>query len=368
MKQLWNVLITNGVTYECLADEEQGIQRGDIVIVQCERYLESGRVAARIGEPIPDLEEFERKRNAMHKGRHVEGQKNPVVLRKATQQDLKTIQENDKSANQLFAQAKQCILAHGLDMKLIHSHYGFDRKLVLFQFSAEGRVDFRELLRDMTNQFHCRVELRQIGVRDEAALMGGLGSCGRPFCCSQFLKTFNSINVKMAKQQGIALNPQNISGCCGRLKCCLYFEADQYKDVPLNRKKNANDAKADETPEKPGTPETAATDQKQPSRQPQQDRKRQQPPRNQQRPHENRQNGQPQRPPQRPQNNPNNQGGQHHPRVPGQARMARQQRIAAQGGNSGQPWQGGQPRPPRPPRQNNQRGQNPPRNGGNRPE
>ena len=110
----------------------------------------------------------------------------------------------------------------------IHEHYTFDRKLLVFQFTSENRVDFRELIRDLSTLFHCRVELRQVGVRDETSIVGGLGSCGRPFCCATFLHSIASVNVKTAKQQGLSLNPQNISGCCGRLKCCLQFEADYY--------------------------------------------------------------------------------------------------------------------------------------------
>lgn len=140
-------------------------------------------------------------------------------------------------------------MLHGLEMKLIDSHYSLDCKLLLFQFSADGRIDFRELLRDLSTLFSVRIELRQIGVRDEASMLGGIGTCGRPFCCSKFLHNFNSINVKMAKQQGISLNPQNISGCCGRLKCCLYYEAYAYKDVALTPKDKSSKLKMDEMDE-----------------------------------------------------------------------------------------------------------------------
>ena len=236
MKQLYNALITNGITYECIADEEQGVQPGDTVILRCERYLDSGRIIAAKGEPFASVESFEKAKAAQQKGRHMEGLKTPVVERKATENDLATIAENERRVVWAHEQTRQRILAHGLPMKLTSSHYSFDRRVVLFQFSAEGRVDFRELLRDLTATLHARIELRQIGVRDEAAQLGGLGTCGRPFCCSRFLHSFNSINVKMAKQQGISLNPQNISGCCGRLKCCLPFEADMYKNVPVSAK------------------------------------------------------------------------------------------------------------------------------------
>jgi len=115
-------------------------------------------------------------------------------------------------------------------MKLVHTHFSFDERLVIFQFAAEGRVDFRELLRDLSHTLRTRVELRQVGVRDEAAFRGGIGVCGRAFCCSTFLRRFSSISVKMAKIQGLSLNPLNISGACGRLKCCLQYEYSQYRD------------------------------------------------------------------------------------------------------------------------------------------
>ena len=225
--------MTSGITYESLGDEELGLQDGDVAIVKCERYMDNATISGKIGEPIADVDEFERIRNLNSKGRHIEGQKTPVIIRKATAEDLKKIEENKAKAIAAHSQTHERIMAHGLDMKLIHTHYSIDQKLLIFQFSAEGRIDFRELLRDLSALFRIRVELRQIGVRDEASLLGGIGICGRPFCCTAFLTNFNSINVKMAKQQGISLNPQNISGCCGRLKCCLYYEADAYKNAPI---------------------------------------------------------------------------------------------------------------------------------------
>lgn len=242
MKQLYTVKVTEGILYECLGDLELGLQEGDMAVVQCDRYLDYVKVVGLVGEPIADVEEFERQRALASKGRHVEGKQTPVILRKGTDEDAQHEADNSVLADEAFHQAKSRISAHGLEMKLIHSHYALDRKLLLFQFSADGRVDFRELLRDLSTLFHCRVELRQIGVRDESGLMGGLGICGRPFCCKTFLTTFNSINVRMAKQQGISLNPQNISGTCGRLKCCLYYEAEAYKDVVIAGKKQLHHA------------------------------------------------------------------------------------------------------------------------------
>ena len=236
MKQLYTALIINGISYECLGDEELGLKEGDVVVVKCEHHSDSATITGKVGSPIANVAEFERQRSLTSKGRHVEGAATPQIVRKATPEDLAKVEENKQRADTSHKQARERIQAHGLEMKLIHTHISLDNRLILFQFSADGRIDFRELLRDLTTLFRMRVELRQIGVRDEAAVLGGIGICGRPFCCARFLHTFNSINVKMAKQQGISLNPQNISGCCGRLKCCLYYEADAYKDVPVTAK------------------------------------------------------------------------------------------------------------------------------------
>ena len=225
--------------YNCLGDLELDLHDGDMAVVQCDRYLDYVKIMGKVGDPIEDVEEFERQRALANKGRHVEGTQTPQIIRRGTAEDAAREDENCIKAREVFGQARERIAAHGLEMKLIHSHYSLDRNLLLFQFSADGRVDFRELLRDLSTLFRCRVELRQIGVRDEAGLLGGIGICGRTFCCKSFLSNFNSINVRMAKMQGISLNPQNISGHCGRLKCCLYYEADAYKDAPANGSGNS---------------------------------------------------------------------------------------------------------------------------------
>ena len=250
MKQLYTALIMPGISFECLGDLSLGLNVGDKVVLLCERYMDFATITGTVGEPIEDVEEFERQRSLANKGRHIEGSKTATIARKATEEDCSRNAENQKRAQSAHVKAKERILAHHLEMKLIDSHYSLDCKLLLFQFSAEGRIDFRELLRDLSELFSVRIELRQIGVRDEASMLGGIGTCGRPFCCSKFLHNFNSINVKMAKQQGISLNPQNISGCCGRLKCCLYYEAYAYKDVPLTPKDKAPKVKMDEIDEK----------------------------------------------------------------------------------------------------------------------
>ena len=231
MKQLYKIEVATGLDYESIADLNLNLKINDKVVVQCERYMDFAKVVEICGGPIENEEEFERQRAMNTKGRHIEGQKIPQILRIATAEDLQQAKDNDVQAFDAHNKTLERIKAHGLEMKLIQTHYAFDRKLIIFQFSADGRIDFRELLRDLSGLLKVRVELRQVGVRDEAAILGGVGTCGRPFCCAKFLNSFNSINVKMAKQQGLSLNPQNISGCCGRLKCCLQFEAEIYKEI-----------------------------------------------------------------------------------------------------------------------------------------
>ncbi len=251
MNTLYQTTIASGLNLECLGDDALGLHIGDTVIIQCEKYMENAVVSSVLQEQIADVAEFDRLRAEKSKGRRMEGDKTPVILRKATPEDLKVIEDNAKLTGDAQVRTRERIGVHGLEMKLVYTHYSFDRKLLLFQFSADGRVDFRELLRDLSTLFRVRVELRQIGVRDEAEILGGLGVCGRPFCCKKFLKGFNSINMKMAKQQGIALNPQNISGCCGRLKCCLAFEAEYYKNNPLKKPVPATEAQPEQAAPKP---------------------------------------------------------------------------------------------------------------------
>ena len=231
MKQLYKIEVASGLEYESIAECGLGLKLNDKVVVQCERYLDFAKVSKICGDPILDEAEFERQRAMNTKGRHIEGQKIPQILRIATQEDIEKAKDNDVQAFTAHNRTLERIKAHGLEMKLIQTHYSFDKSLIIFQFSADGRIDFRELLRDLSGLLKVRVELRQVGVRDEASILGGVGTCGRPFCCAKFLNSFNSINVKMAKQQGLSLNPQNISGCCGRLKCCLQFEAEIYKEI-----------------------------------------------------------------------------------------------------------------------------------------
>lgn len=153
------------------------------------------------------------------------------VVRAATPEDYKAAERNKEKEEKAFAICQEKIAQHGLDMKLVEAQYSFEGNKVVFFFTSEGRVDFRALVKDLAGAIHARIELRQIGVRDEARMLGGLGICGRPFCCSQFLDEFQPVSIKMAKTQNLSLNPTKISGTCGRLMCCLKYEQDAYEDL-----------------------------------------------------------------------------------------------------------------------------------------
>ena len=151
------------------------------------------------------------------------------VLRKATEKDMARRDENKRKEKEAFGICEELVSAHKLDMKLVDVEYSFDAGKIVFFFTSDGRVDFRERVKDLASRFHTRIELRQIGVRDEAKMLGGLGICGRPYCCKQFLNDFQPVSIKMAKEQGLSLNPTKISGSCGRLMCCLKYEQDAYE-------------------------------------------------------------------------------------------------------------------------------------------
>ena len=154
-----------------------------------------------------------------------------AMLRMATDSDRRTVEYNRKREREAFDICERKIADHGLEMKLVNVSASFDGSKIIFYFTADGRVDFRELVRDLASVFRARIELRQIGVRDEAKMIGGLGICGRPFCCSQFLDGFLPVSIKMAKTQNLSLNPTKISGTCGRLMCCLKYEQNAYEDA-----------------------------------------------------------------------------------------------------------------------------------------
>jgi len=153
------------------------------------------------------------------------------VMRVATDLDMQTVAINVSKEKEAIEICQQKVSKHGLSMKLVDVEYTFDGNKILFYFTADGRVDFRELVKDLASVFRTRIELRQIGVRDESKMLGGLGICGRPFCCSTFLGEFQPVSIKMAKEQGLSLNPTKISGTCGRLMCCLKYEQDVYEEL-----------------------------------------------------------------------------------------------------------------------------------------
>ncbi len=191
---------------------ELDISKGDCVIVETARGVEFGDVV--IGP------------KEVCEGDLVSSLKS--VIRIATEDDRAKLEENKVKEKSAFDVCVQQIEKHNLPMKLIDVEYTFDNNKVIFYFTAEGRVDFRELVRDLASVFHTRIELRQIGVRDEAKMIGGLGSCGRPLCCATFLGDFDPVSIRMAKDQNLSLNPAKISGICSRLMCCLRFESTCY--------------------------------------------------------------------------------------------------------------------------------------------
>ena len=171
------------------------------------------------------------------------------LVRVATENDRRTAQYNLQRETEAFEICQKKIAQHKLEMKLVRVECSFDGNKILFFFTADGRVDFRELVKDLAGVFRSRIELRQIGVRDEAKMLGGLGICGRPFCCSQFMDDFMPVSIKMAKTQNLSLNPTKISGTCGRLMCCLKYEQDAYEDALKRLPKNDSFV---QTPDGPG--------------------------------------------------------------------------------------------------------------------
>ena len=153
------------------------------------------------------------------------------IIKKATPEDIKIYEENLEKEKQAFEICKTKIKKNNLEMKLISVHYAFDRSKLLFFFSSKNRIDFRNLVKELASIFKVRIELRQIGVRDEAKTLGGLGVCGKPFCCCTFLNEFQPVSIKMAKEQDLSLSPIKISGACGRLMCCLKYEQDAYSEI-----------------------------------------------------------------------------------------------------------------------------------------
>lgn len=197
----------------CYRVSDLALKVNDLVIVEAERGIDYGQVVV---EPIS----FEKVEPSVKK-----------LIRLATDLDRNQIEDNRKKAQEASTSCSSKIEEHKLDMKLVGAEYAFDRSKILFYFTADGRVDFRDLVKDLAKVFKARIELRQIGVRDEAKMCGGFGPCGRELCCCCFLKDFEPVTIKMAKDQNLSLNPPKISGLCGRLMCCLSYEHKCYKDM-----------------------------------------------------------------------------------------------------------------------------------------
>ena len=194
--------------------DKKWIKDGDYVIVETIRGIEYGQVV--VGPKLVKEEDIV--------------QPLKKVLRLATEEDIRCNQENKEKEQQAFDLCQKKIEEHQLEMKLVDIEYTFDNNKVIFYFTADGRIDFRELVKDLASIFRTRIELRQIGVRDEAKMIGGLGPCGRPMCCSSFLGEFYPVSIKMAKEQKLSLNPSKISGICSRLMCCLNYEHQVYEE------------------------------------------------------------------------------------------------------------------------------------------
>ncbi|MEG0178487.1 MAG: stage 0 sporulation family protein [Oscillospiraceae bacterium] len=188
------------------------LQKGDYVIVNTTRGTECGEVVHGIHEVASSSIQAPLKE----------------VTRLADAVDKRKAQQNREDEKRAFDICTKAIETHALDMKLVDVEYTLDRNKILFYFTADGRIDFRDLVKELAGVFHARIELRQIGVRDESKMLGGLGICGQPFCCSRFLNNFQPVSIKMAKEQGLSLNPAKISGSCGRLMCCLAYEQPAY--------------------------------------------------------------------------------------------------------------------------------------------
>ena len=203
---------------------EEDLRKGERVIVETSRGVECGQVAMANTE-VSDEAVVQPLRR---------------MLRKATREDLRRLESNREKEKAAFRVCEKKIADRGLEMKLVDVEYTFDNAKILFYFTADGRVDFRELVKDLAGYFRTRIELRQIGVRDEAKMLGGIGICGRPFCCGTFLGNFQPVSIKMAKEQGLSLNPVKISGACGRLMCCLKYEQEAYQDLIHSAPRNGS--------------------------------------------------------------------------------------------------------------------------------
>ncbi len=215
MEKVYSVRLDSEIKYLATADEVLNLKENDWCVIKKEYYLDYGQVLQCVG-PVPQTD------------KKIEY---PKIQSKATVRDKGKANENLMRAKSALRTANKYIESLNLDMKLLNCHYSFDCKMVTIQFTSDGRVDFRELVKQLSQELNTRIELRQIGVRDETSIYGGIGICGQELCCSKFLKKFASINIRMAKEQDFSLGPESISGCCGRLKCCLKYEHKGYVEM-----------------------------------------------------------------------------------------------------------------------------------------
>lgn len=199
-----------GKVYDFLCDGFE-VKSGDYVVVESDKGEDIAKVCTSLREiSVPDEQVMKN------------------ILRVANEDDMKNNEQNMKDEPKAFEVCKKLALDAGLDMKLLAAEYCLDRSKITFYFTSEGRIDFRQLVRDLARVFRTRIEMRQIGVRDATKMIGGFGLCGRELCCTNFLRRFDNISIKMAKNQNLIMNPNKISGVCGRLMCCLMFEKEQY--------------------------------------------------------------------------------------------------------------------------------------------
>ena len=230
MEFLYEIQLDNGAKYKARGDDSLTLKEGDWCVIRKDFFLDYGQIVSAV--PTPYNPADQPKENPHPTGTPSEKRAEiPRIQRKATVVDQGKAHENLMRSKSAMRTAAQFIERLALPMKLINAHYSFDNKLLAIQFSADGRVDFRELVKQLSSALNTRIELRQIGVRDETAIVGGISICGRPLCCCSFLKEFASINVKMAKEQDLSLTPSTISGICGRLKCCLKYEHEGYLEL-----------------------------------------------------------------------------------------------------------------------------------------
>jgi len=215
MDIIYTIKLDNGSKYLAKADDSLAFKVNDWCVIHKDFFNDYGQID-KIGEENP----LDKKDKEI-----------PRIIRKATVHDKSMAHENEMRAKSALRTTQEAVDKLKLDMKLLNVHFSLDKKLIVIQFTAEGRIDFRQLVKDLAKTFNARIELRQIGVRDETALKGGLGICGQQLCCNRFLKDFASINVRMAKDQDLSLTPSTISGFCGRLKCCLKYEHKGYLEL-----------------------------------------------------------------------------------------------------------------------------------------